>query len=61
MKRAQPMIPEFKASHPDLWRAGCSGVAEFIKIVGRGLWTDEGMNVSQWQAHKETVSKHRQR
>lgn len=61
MKRAQPVIPEFKASHPDLWQAGCNGVAEFIKMVGRGLWTDEAMNVSQWQSHNETVSKQRQR
>ena len=61
MKRAQPVTPEFKASYPDLWQAGCNGVAEFIKMVGRGLWTDEAMNVSQWQAHNETVSKQRQR
>ncbi len=55
------VIPEFKSAHLDLWQAGCSGVAEFIKVVGRGLWGDEAMNVSQWQAHNETVSKQRQR
>ncbi len=59
MKRVQSVIPEFKASHPDLWQAGCSGVAEFIKVVGRGLWTDEAMNVSQWQAHSDAAPKRR--
>jgi len=50
-----------RKSHETGVTLGCSGVAAFIKIVGRGLWTDEEMNVSQWQAHKETVSKQRQR
>jgi DNA-binding transcriptional ArsR family regulator len=49
----QTATSEFKTTHPDLWQAGCSGVAEFIKTVGRGLWTDEAMNVSQWQAHAD--------
>ncbi len=48
----QTVTPGFKTAHPDLWQAGCSGVAEFIKVVGRGLWTDEAMNVSQWQARR---------
>jgi len=43
------VAPEFKTAHPDLWQAGCSGVAEFIRVVGRGLWSDEEMNVAQWQ------------
>jgi len=34
-------------------------VAEFIKVVGRGLWTDEAMNVSQWQAHSDAAPKRR--
>ncbi len=55
MKRVQPVTPEFKTTHPDLWQAGCSGVAEFIRVVGRGLWTDEAMNVSQWQAHADAA------
>jgi len=53
IKRTQPVTPEFKITHPDLWQAGCSGVAEFIKTVGRGLWTDEAMNLAQWQAHAD--------
>ena len=56
MKSVTPVTPEFKTAHPDLWQAGCTGVAEFIRVVGRGLWTDEAMNVSQWQAHHETAS-----
>ncbi len=59
IKRAKPVIPEFKASHPDLWQAGCTGVAEFIRVVGRGLWGDEAMNVSQWQAHSDAAPKRR--
>ncbi len=55
MTRVQPVTPEFKTTHPDLWQAGCSGVAEFIRVVGRGLWTDEAMNVSQWQAHTDAA------
>ncbi len=61
MKRVQPVTPEFKTTHPDLWQAGCSGVAEFIKTVGRGLWTDEAMNVSQWQAHSLAAPKRGER
>jgi len=53
MKRVQPVMPEFKTTHPDLWQAGCSSVAEFIKTVGRGLYGDEKMNVRQWQAHAD--------
>ncbi len=56
LKRAQPVIPEFKASHPDLWQAGCSGVAEFIRVVGRGLWSDEEMNVAQWRKNAKSGS-----
>ncbi len=59
MKRVQPVTPEFKTAHPDLWQAGCSGVAEFIRVVGRGLWTDEAMNVSQWRAHSDAAPKRR--
>ncbi len=54
MKRVQPVTPEFKTAHPDLWQAGCSGVAEFIRVVGRGLWSNEEMNVTQW--HKNAKS-----
>ncbi len=53
MKRVQPVTPEFKTAHPDLWQAGCSSVAEFIRVVGRGLYGDEKMNVRQWQAHAD--------
>jgi len=59
MKRVQPVTPEFKTTHPELWQAGCSGVAEFIRVVGRGLWTDEEMNVSQWRAHSDAAPKRR--
>ncbi len=56
MKSVTPVTPEFKTAHPDLWQAGCSGVAAFIKTVGRGLWTDEAVNVTQWRAHSESAS-----
>ncbi len=61
MKRAQPVILEFKTTHPDLWRAGRSGVAEFIRVVGRGLWTDEATKVSQWRAHSDAAPKRGER
>ncbi len=54
--RVQPVIPEFKTTHPDLWQAGCSGVAEFIRVVGRGPWSDEEMNVAQWQKNAKSGS-----
>lgn len=44
--------PDFKDLHPQLAVAGCSSTAEFIRIVGRGLWSDEEMNVTQWQARR---------
>ncbi|MDQ6603129.1 MAG: hypothetical protein M3Z19_10410, partial [Chloroflexota bacterium] len=47
---------DFKDSHPHLWVLGCDGVGSFIRVVGRGLWTDEAMNVSQWQAHRTSTS-----
>jgi len=50
------VAPEFKTAHPDLWQAGCSGVAEFIRVVGRGLWSDEEMNVAQWQKNAKSGS-----
>jgi len=56
--RVQPVIPEFKTTHPDLWQAGCSGVAEFIRVVGRGLYGDEKMNVTRWRGQSEAASDH---
>lgn len=56
MTRARPVIPEFKTAHPDLWQAGCSGVAEFIRVVGRGLWSDERMNITQWKKNAKSGS-----
>jgi len=54
--RVQTVTPEFKTAHPDLWQAGCSGVAEFIRVVGRGLWSDEEMNVAQWRKNAKSGS-----
>ncbi len=56
--RVQPVTPEFKTAHPDLWQAGCSSVAEFIRVVGRGLYGDEKMNVARWREQSEAASDH---
>ena len=37
IKTVTVITPEFKVTHPDLWQAGCSGVAEFTLVVGQGF------------------------
>lgn len=48
----------FKDLHPQLADAGCSGTAEFIRVVGRGLYGDEKMNVARWRGQSEAASDH---
>jgi hypothetical protein len=61
MRRVIPITPEFKAAHPDLWQAGYSGIAGFIRVVGRGLWKDEAMNASRWRAHQTSPANREER
>ncbi len=45
-------VPPFAEAHPGLVEAGCASKAEFIRVVGSGLWNDEAMNIERWHAHR---------